>query len=232
MRPWMKVRSAGGSVLSLACWAGAARAAPGACDPPCAKSLSCNLDGTCVTDCAPPCGDEETCVHFQCVPAPPPVPGIWRPHLALGGGLLFQYSPGTSQAPAVLQFGESFALHLELGDIHRLFFGPRAALLGAFENNMGDQLSSGSPAGITGEAGFDLGYRGRFGQDTTRVGPIAWVEGQYWALLGPYVGTKAGLIVETRRRFMVSFVAGGGATVRAPAQGAFSFGVDFVFVAF
>jgi hypothetical protein len=135
------------------------------------------------------------------------------------------------QAPALVQFGESIVVHLELGDIHRLFFGPRAALLVAVENDMGDELSSGSPAGVTGEAGFELGYRGRFGEGKTRVGPIAWVEGQYWALLGPYVGTKAGVMIEWRR-FALDVVAGGGASVRASVQGAFAAGVDFAFVAF
>jgi hypothetical protein len=63
------------------------------------------------------------------------------------------------------------------------------------------------------------------------VGPIAWVEGQYWGFLGPYVGAKAGIVIE-RRRFVVDVVAGGGATVLAPTQGAFSAGVDFGFAAF
>jgi hypothetical protein len=129
-----------------------------------------------------------------------------------------------------MQFGTQFAAHLEIGDIHRLFFGPRIALLLGTVGPTGPTADSGG-AGIDGEAGIEVGYRGRFGERIT-VGPIAWIEGQYWALLGPYVGTKAGVMLETRSRFVVSFVAGGGAGVRAPAQGVVSFGVDIGVVAF
>ena len=162
------LRYVGGLILGLGLSVHAAYAAPSACE--CPAGFVCGVEGGCISECQPRCGQSEQCEAQQCVPGPP-VSTPLRAHLVIAGGWTVQVAPSLQAA----LFGPNLVLHVELGDEHRVFVGPRVAVLLAA---VGPPLCTGpcpadrGSAGPTAEIGLDLGYRARFGSGLVKAGPI------------------------------------------------------------